>query len=149
MCTYNGNFCPIYLLCIWRRYNLEQSSITTPQHPEKIPRWIPMTKLIRESLVLLYLFFKYLFHIGVGFPGGSGVKKKKKKSTCQCRRHGYLDLWVRKIPWQRKWQPTPVFLPGESHEQRSLVGYSPLGCKRGLQYWVTKQQQQSSLAILC
>ena len=79
MCTYNGNFCPIYLLCIWRRYNLEQSSITTPQHPEKIPRWIPMTKLIRESLVLLYLFFKYLFHIGVGFPGGSGVKKKKKK----------------------------------------------------------------------
>ena len=80
MCTYNGNFCPIYLLCIWRRYNIEQSSITTPQHPEKIPRWIPMTKLIRESLVLLYLFFKYLFHIGVGFPGGSGVKKKKKKN---------------------------------------------------------------------
>ena len=37
-------------------------------------------------------------------------------------RHGF-DLWVRKIPWRRAWQPTPVFLPGESHGQRSLVGY--------------------------
>ena len=37
--------------------------------------------------------------------------------------------WVRKIPWRRAWQPTPVFLPGESHWQRSLAGYSPWGCK--------------------
>ena len=37
--------------------------------------------------------------------------------------------WVRKIPWRRARQPTPVFLPGESHGQRSLVGYSPRGCK--------------------
>ena len=35
------------------------------------------------------------------------------------------DPWLGKIPWRRKWQPTPVFLPGESHGQRSLVGYSP------------------------
>ena len=35
------------------------------------------------------------------------------------------ESWVRKIPWRREWQPTPVFLPGESHGQRSLVGYSP------------------------
>jgi len=34
-----------------------------------------------------------------------------------------------KIPWKRKWQPTPVFLPGESHGQRSLTGYSPWGRK--------------------
>jgi len=39
------------------------------------------------------------------------------------KRHGF-DSWVRKIPWRRKWQPTPVFLPGESHGQRSLTGYS-------------------------
>ena len=38
-------------------------------------------------------------------------------------------LTLRKIPWRRKWQPTPVFLPGESHEQSSLVGYSPWGLK--------------------
>ena len=37
--------------------------------------------------------------------------------------------WVGKIPWRREWQPTPVFLPGESHGQRRLVGYSPWGCK--------------------
>ena len=37
--------------------------------------------------------------------------------------------WVRKIPWRRKWHPTPVFLPGESHGWRSLAGHSPWGCK--------------------
>ena len=46
-----------------------------------------------------------------------------KESACQCRRHGF-DPWVGKIPWRRKWQPTPVFLPGESHRQRSLAGCS-------------------------
>ena len=40
-----------------------------------------------------------------------------------------FDPWVRKIPWRRTWQPTPVFLPGESHGQRSLAGYSPWGHK--------------------
>ena len=39
------------------------------------------------------------------------------------------DPWVGKIPWRRKWQPTPVILPGKFHEQRSLAGYSPWGCK--------------------
>ena len=38
-----------------------------------------------------------------------------------------FDSWIGKIPWRRKWQPTPVFLPGESHGQRSLAGYSPQG----------------------
>ena len=44
------------------------------------------------------------------------------------RRPGF-DSWVEKIPWRRKWQPTPVFLPGKFHGQRSLVGSSPWGCK--------------------
>jgi len=47
----------------------------------------------------------------------------------QCRRPGF-DSWVRKIPWRRKWQPTPVFLPGESHGQRSLIGYTVHGIAR-------------------
>ena len=47
-----------------------------------------------------------------------------EKSTCQCRRNRF-NPWVRKIPWRRVWQPTPVFLPGESHGQRSLEGYGP------------------------
>ena len=40
-----------------------------------------------------------------------------------------VEPWVRSIPWKRKWQPTPVFLPGESHGRRSLAGYSPWGCR--------------------
>ena len=40
-----------------------------------------------------------------------------------------MDPWVRKIPWSRKWQPTPVFLPGKSHGQRSLEGCRPWGCE--------------------
>ena len=40
-----------------------------------------------------------------------------------------LTSWVQKIPWRREWLPTPVFLPGEFHGQRSLVGYSPWDCK--------------------
>ena len=58
-------------------------------------------------------------------------KTKNKKPTCQRRRpkRFRFDPWVRKIPWKRAWQPTPVFLPGESHGQRSLTGYSPWGCK--------------------
>ena len=52
-----------------------------------------------------------------------------EESFCQCRshrRHGF-NPWVGKIPWRRKWQLTPVFLPGKFHGQRSLVGYSPWG----------------------
>ena len=54
-----------------------------------------------------------------------------KESTCQCRKCKRLrfDPWVRQIPWRKKWQPTPVSLPGKFHGQRSLVGYSPWGCK--------------------
>ena len=50
---------------------------------------------------------------------------------CQCRRRKRhrFNPWVRKIPWRRAWQPTLVFLPGEFHGQRSLVGYSPWGLK--------------------
>ena len=47
-------------------------------------------------------------------------------------RHGF-DPWVGKMPWRRKWQPTPVILPGKSQEQRSLAGYSPWGRKSGTQ----------------
>ena len=50
----------------------------------------------------------------------------KNLSTMQETR---VDPWVGKIPWRRKWQPTPVFLPGKSHGQRSLAGYSPRGGK--------------------
>ena len=44
-------------------------------------------------------------------------------------RDGRFNLWVRKIPWKRAWQPIPVFLPGESQGQKSLAGYGPYGLK--------------------
>ena len=62
-----------------------------------------------------------------GFPGGPSGKEP----TCHGRRckRCRADPWVGKIPWRRAWQPTPVFLPVESHGQSSLAGYSPRGCK--------------------
>jgi len=52
--------------------------------------------------------------VGKNQPANAGDIKKPR-----------FDPWVRKIPWRRTWQPTPGFLPGESHGQRSLGGYSP------------------------
>ena len=62
-----------------------------------------------------------------GFPGGASGKEP----ACQYRRHKRhgFDPWVRKMPWKTASKPTPVFLPGESHGQRSLEGYSPQGRK--------------------
>ena len=57
------------------------------------------------------------------FPGGISGQKLACQSR-RCKSRGF-DPWVGKILWKRKWQPTAVFLPGESHGWRSLVGYSP------------------------
>ena len=65
---------------------------------------------------------------------GLPVWPSGKEFTWQCRRH-WFDPWIRNIPWRRKWQPTPIFLPGEFHGQRRLVGYSP---------WVAKNRSWPS-----
>ena len=64
----------------------------------------------------------------LSFPGGSVGKESAWNAGdyLRCRRPGF-DPWVRNIPWRRKWQPTPEFLPGRSHVQRSLVGYGSRG----------------------
>ena len=80
--------------------------------------WLAQLKYINTSQIVQTLS-KYL-----GFPGGSNGKG----SCLQCRRPGF-DSWVGNIPWRREWLPTPVFLPGEFHGQRNLVGHSPWGCK--------------------
>ena len=56
------------------------------------------------------------------------VVKNPPAIAGRCKGHG-LDPWVRKIPWRRAQQPSPVFVPEEFLGQRSLVGYSPWGCK--------------------
>ena len=57
-----------------------------------------------------------------GFPKAHAYQDRRHK---RCR----FDPWVGKIPWRRQWQPTPLFLPGKFHGQRSLAGYSLWGCK--------------------
>ena len=61
-----------------------------------------------------------------------------KESACLPSRRWGFDPWVRKIPWRREWQPTLVFLPGESHGQRSLAGYTVHGFARAGHNLVTK-----------
>ena len=95
-----------------------------------------------EVICRVHIFFQipkgtHWREVVKGFPGGiSG-----KEPASQCRRHKRcrFNPWVRKIPWRRQWQPTPVFLPGESHGQRSLVGYSP---------WCLKESDMTSLDVV-
>ena len=78
--------------------------------------------------------------LGPQIEGGPQWLVVKSPSIMQELReawHGF-DPCIWKIPWRRAWQPTPVFLPGESHGQRSLVGYSPWSRKRLGHYWATK-----------
>ena len=72
--------------------------------------------------------FNYL-NIYVDFPGGSEKNPGGKEPAGQCKRHG-LDPWIGKIPWRRKWQPTPVFLPGKF----------PRGAWRATVHGVTKSR---------
>ena len=75
---------------------------------------------------LVYFIYSSIYLL-IGLPRWHS----RKEFACQCRRHKRcrFNPLVRKIPWRKKWQSTPVFLPEESHGQRSLVGYSPWGCK--------------------
>ena len=58
----------------------------------------------------------------------------------------WVPSWVRKFPWRRAWQPSPVFLPGKSHGQRSLVGYSAWGCKESdTTEWLSTRAEMSRL----
>ena len=71
----------------------------------------------------------------IRLPSGSVVKNSPANGG------DAFDPWVGKIPWRRKWPPTPVLLPGKSHGQKSLVGYSPWDCRIGCDV-ATKQEQQ-------
>ena len=87
-------------------------------------------RIIQKSLLGYLMDISTVDHLK-GFPGGSEVRVH-----LQCRRSGF-DPWGGKIPWRREWQPTPVFLPGKLHGQRTLAGYSPWGCRIGHDWWLT------------
>ena len=93
-----------------------------------------MVMMITANLILVLMMCQALvkmFMCTVSFTGASTGDAHGKELTCPCRRHKRCRShpWVREIPWSKKWQPTPKFLLGKSHGQRSLEGYSPQGHK--------------------
>ena len=96
------------------------------QDPE-LCKYLPLLSS-HNFIISVFFLIVYAFHLfGIefefgGFPGGSD----NKECACQCRRPRF-NPWVGKTPRRKEWQPTPAFLPGESHGQRSLVGYGPWG----------------------
>ena len=109
--------------------------LPTPQDLSKVQHLVPVKVTLFGNKVVIETVKMRSYWSGtslvvqwlVGFPRWCS----SKEPTCQCRRHKRcrFDPWVRKIPWRRKWQSTPVFLPGKFHRQRSLAGYSLWGCK--------------------
>ena len=102
---------------------LKSNSYWVISTPPKLCKQTDTSKYLQSQSTrhrkLKLLFSKLGVYLStfLGFPGGASGKE----SACQCRRRKRhrFDLWVRKIPWRRKWQPIPVFLPGKSHGQES------------------------------
>ena len=93
-------------------------------------------------MVVFSLLIQAALHFSlVGMIRGLSWWLSGKESSCQCRtcRRHRIDPWVRTIPWGKKWQSTPVFLPGKSHRQRSLAGCSQKDRRVG--HDLAKQQQ--------
>ena len=98
---------------------LSFAHITTPK--ASLPALLQVMTQAFRLLCLLSLLRSMALH--GGFPGDANGKEP----ACQCRRRKRrgFDPWVGKIPWKKVWQSTAVFLPGQSHEELSLEGYSP------------------------
>ena len=106
-------------MCMWligtSRYKLENNQWTLSHLEKSLGHWSVYLVNHKNSNL------RGIYCLGLGLP-----RWLSAKLTRQCRRCRYgLDPWVGKIPWRRKWQPAPIFLPGKFHGQRSLVGYSP------------------------
>ena len=96
------------------------------------PTWIQLEHFRSEisfknmPRALIQVFRRKITNMEVESTIGLSRWLSGKVSACQCRRRRF-DPWVGKNPWRRKWVPTSVCLPGESHGQKSLVGYSACG----------------------
>ena len=122
----------LYMNRIWAEFRSPASQLSYHESNTNItPFFFPLTFLVAEKKSragwISHSFYLTKLPLLRGFPGGTSGKEP----SCQCRKCKRLgfDFWIGKIPWRRAQQPTPVFLPGESHRQRSLAGCSPEGCK--------------------
>ena len=106
--------------------------------------WVQNSRDVQVGAIILgYILSQVIYKCVVYIQGASFAGQLVKNLPNQeCRRPGF-NSHVRKIPWRRKWQPTPVFLPGESHGQRSLAGYSLWGHKS--QTWLSDQTTTTSI----
>ena len=126
-----------------------QGTMLTTFVPRPIIKSLFVRRELPEGIFLLHMAAFMIF----GILQGNGLKRSRVWHYCnyyyylsdcpQCGRPRF-DSWAGKIPWRRKWQPTPVPLPGKPHEQRSLVGYSPWGRKE----WDTTERLHFTLSIL-
>ena len=100
-----------------------------------LPGYSPLIKLKFTALTLCIFILVDTSYRYLGFPGGCSFPGKETAYHCRRHKRTGFSPWVGKIPWSRAWQPTPVFLLGESHGQRSLTGCSP---------WTSKSRTQLS-----
>ena len=124
-----------HLFCIWKFVPLNlphlffsSSNFNPLQQPSACSRDLQLI------FVLLHLFTCFNFQIPHIIKIVQNLKKKKKRICLNSGDSGF-NLWVGKIPWRRKWQPTLVVWSGESHGQRSLVGYSYDVAESWTQLW--------------
>ena len=137
----------------WGNWKQDPESAThspplSPPHPTPAPpETYPDNPNVWAELLRIRVIINFwtLLNMESFLKVGTGLTSwlSSKEHSCQCRRCR-LEPWVRKVPWRRKWQPAPVFLPGKPHGQRSLVGYSPWGHKRVRHDLVTKRQSGHS-----
>ena len=95
-------------------------------------------KEVMCGLVLLGYLLSKVEWLGVRAPELTRRGSTPSSVPTSCATWANYTNFVRKMPWRGKWKPTPVFLPGESHGQRSLRGYCPWGCKESdIAEWLT------------
>ena len=133
---------PLYIVNILEG-ELAMYSIIFPQliHPGKPPTPYPFKEHLKETEIQESIGIAEWTQPKFASDSPDPRWLSGEDLACQCRRREFRP-WVRKISQRRKWEPTPVSLPGEFHGQRSLVGYSPRSCKRVRHDLATKQQQQ-------
>ena len=109
----------LFLLMFWKRIqNGCKILYGLPVHPVTLEERIPN---ISPDGLHFFIIAKWWASFGLS----RWLRQQRICPQFRSYRRYEFDPWVRKIPWRRTWQPTPVFLCGESHEQRSLAGYSP------------------------
>ena len=121
---------------IWLHWSYNQGNALGWESGFRKKNYFKLLANLLDSLQKKVVLKKQCKYKKLGFP--DGLADKESPSQCKIHRKWGFDPWIRKIPWSRKWQLTPVFLPGKSLGQRSLMGYTPWDCKESKHDWATK-----------